>query len=101
MDTFDWVTFPNIGLGTIVVLVIFSIIKGWLIPKNSVDARMADKNAELEHVIDERNIWRTTAQTKDVTINTLAAQLSESLESAKISTAITEALHKVVSNGQS
>lgn len=45
MVTWGDLTLPTLGAGGLVVLFVIAILRGWLVPKATMDARIADKDA--------------------------------------------------------
>lgn len=84
MDSvWDLTGLANIGSGAIVVLIVLSVLRGWLVPRRI----LTDCQRECRD-------WKQAALAKDDTINTMAHQLDEAQESARVATATLQALSR-------
>lgn len=73
----------NIGSGAIVVIVVLSILRGWLVPRRV-----------LKDCQEECRDWKHAALAKDDTISVMARQLDEAQEAARVATATMQALSR-------
>lgn len=70
----------DIAIATLLSFVIFSIIRGWLIPRAVLIDRIADKNSQIENLAIERTNLTEANKTKDGVIHTQAQQISTLIE---------------------
>lgn len=98
-DLWDWTGLANVGAGTVVIIIVISILRGWLVPRRVMQDRMSDKDRSLADVRRERDLWRSAAQAKDATIAVQARQFDELYEAARVTRDILSAIPKAVKDG--
>lgn len=83
----DWTTFmtPSLGVGGLIVLTVVLILRGYLVPKTTVDQRMADKDEQI-------TMWRTAYERADRALLLKDKQIEALLEGARTTTHVVEAL---------
>lgn len=74
-----------VPLGAIVTLMVLSLLRGWVIPRQTHLDRMSDLNRQLDKLSEERNDWKTAYTVEQTTNGEVLRQNSELIESAETS----------------
>lgn len=48
----------TVALGALVTIMVYGLFKGWVVPRSVMEARMADKDAQIAALAKERDDWR-------------------------------------------
>jgi hypothetical protein len=88
--------FTGWGLFGVVVFILLSVvwalITGRLVPRSTVDARIKDKDIEIDNMEKLASLWETTALKKDQALDTLMPAVKEILEVSKTQLKLVQSL---------
>lgn len=76
----------------ILLTVVYALITGKLIPKSTVDARIKDKDNNINDMEKIAALWETTAMKKDEALGQLMPAVDQILEVSKTQLKLIEAL---------
>ena len=75
----------QIALGALVTFMVFSLLRGWVVPRSVLVDRMADKDAQIAALVKERDDWHTAHDVSEAGRAELKTQNGELIRSAEIS----------------
>lgn len=78
----------------IAIFVVYSIIRGWLIPGRTSDKMLADKDAQI------RNLWKANDSNSQV-LGLMNAQLGHMANNAELTVLLLQALRAVAADSSS
>jgi len=81
---------PSIGAVGLLALVVLMIFRGSLIPKSTIDARIADKDAQIE-------MWRAAYEKSQEALDLKDQQIDALLEAARTTTNVVAAVSEAAS----
>lgn len=97
----------SITVAGVVLLIGVSIMRGWLVPRRTLedvrkdrDDRLAEKDREIERAYAERDQWRQTALAAEEGRAVSSEQVATMLEGMKTVTAVVTALPRVGEDGE-
>lgn len=61
----------QVALGALVSLMVVSILRGWIVPRQVLTDRVADKQSQIDGLIVERDALRAAGEIKDKTVQVL------------------------------
>ncbi|WIM97711.1 hypothetical protein ACTOB_001259 [Actinoplanes oblitus] len=94
----DWVDqlpagiLPNLGAGSLLALVILGILRGWLVPKKSVDQLLTVQDQRLAEATARGDEWKAAATAAAERNAELVDQLDQLQEVGKTAAAILDSL---------
>lgn len=90
----------TVPLALIVSLVVFGIIKGWIVPQGTVKDRIADKDAQIANLTSERDNWRQAAQNGELARQELLNQNKALIEGAETTNRLLESMRNLFERQQ-
>lgn len=76
-------TVGQLSTGSLALLVLVSLIRGWLVPRKVMEERVADRDQENARLREENAVWRRAAQESAATASEARAQQQELLTLAR------------------
>lgn len=86
----------SIGLGTLVTMMIISILRGWVVPRSVHIDRIADKDTQLASLLKEKDSWRDSSLKKDEVIVELTSQVHDLIDGADTTNRLMESLRNQI-----
>lgn len=89
----NWILGP--GFLGFVSTILYSILRGKLVPKTTVDARIKDKDDQIRNALELATMWEAVANKKDEVIRELAPAVTEMVAVNKTTMKMIEAMGSV------
>lgn len=89
----------QVGLGAIVTIVIFAILRGWLLPVGIHKDRVADKDKQIEALAKERDDWKLAFQNEAAASAVTRQQNSDLIDGAETTNRLMESLRNQIERG--
>lgn len=91
---FSGLDITSLSTGTLVLMIVVSFMRGWIVPRSTLRDRTAAYEKEIGRVTDDGNDWRDSSLAKDAVIFELNRQNGELLEGTRTTNALLRALPK-------
>lgn len=88
----------QVGYAGLTAFAIFSLFKGWIVPRFVLTEVRADRDKRIEEITGERNDWKTAYFKSEDARHVLVAQNGELLALAKVSAHVLDSLPRVESD---
>lgn len=89
------------GFLAFVSAMLYAILRGNLVPKATVDARLKDKDDQIRNTAELATMWEASSRKKDEVINQLAPAVEEMVSVNKTTMRMIEAMSSVKEIGGS
>lgn len=83
-------------LGGIVTFVVIGLIRGWVVPRQVLTDRIADKDSQIKSLAEERDSWKNAFLASDAARLELVSQNSELIDGAKTTNRLMESLRNQI-----
>lgn len=82
----------QIALGGLVTLMVVGLLRGWVVPRSVLVDRMADKDAQIATLAQERDDWKTAYNQGELSRQELVRQNSDLIEAGETTNRLMESL---------
>lgn len=89
---FNTLPLDQVALGAIVTFGVIGLLRGWVVPRSVLVDRMADKDAQIADLVQERNDWKAAHEKSELSRQELVAQNSDLIDAGQTTNRLMESL---------
>lgn len=89
---FNTLPLDQVALGAIVTFGVIGLLRGWVVPRSVLVDRMADKDAQIAALAQERDDWKAAHEKSELSRQELSQQNSALIEAGQTTNRLIESL---------
>lgn len=89
---FSNLRFDQVALGALVTFSVFSLLRGWVVPRSVLEDRVGDKQSQIDALVSERDDWKQAYNQAEQSRLELVRQNSELIEAGQTTNRLMESL---------